>query len=135
MVEILALVVEDEPLLRGLAVEAIADTGIACLEAGSADEAVILFAEHPEIGLLFTDVNMPGTMDGVSLAWFVRQMRPDIFVVITSGRGTVPAARLPENSLFLPTPYRAAELIALVSEKLLPSRKRRESGSSNHAFA
>src|SRR5581483_12398668 len=111
MAEILVLVVEDEPLLRGLAVEAIADTGIACLQAANADEALSLLADHPEIGVLFTDVNMPGTMDGVSLAWSARRMRADMFVVVTSGRGTVPAARLPANSLFLPKPYRAAELI------------------------
>lgn len=62
------LIVEDEPLLRMLAVEVVEDAGFVALEARDADEAVILLESRNDISVLFTDINMPGSMDGLKLA-------------------------------------------------------------------
>jgi two-component system, response regulator PdtaR len=66
------LIVEGDPLLRMLAVEVVEEAGFVVLEAGNADEAVALLESHPDISLLFTDIDMPGSMDGLKLAHAVR---------------------------------------------------------------
>jgi two-component system, response regulator PdtaR len=68
------LVVEDEPLLRMMAVEVVEEAGFVALEAGNADEAVALLESRSDISLLFTDINMPGSMDGLKLA-MVEELR------------------------------------------------------------
>ena len=62
------LIVEDEPLLRMLAVEVVEEAGFVAIEARDADEAVVLLESRADITLLFTDINMPGSMDGLKLA-------------------------------------------------------------------
>ena len=69
----IVLVVEDEPLLRMLAVEVVEEAGFIAIEACDADEAVILLESRADITLLFTDINMPGSMDGLKLAHTVRR--------------------------------------------------------------
>ena len=70
------LVVEDEPLLRMLAVEVVEEAGFIAIEARDADEAVVLLESRSDITLLFTDINMPGSMDGLKLAHAVRDRWP-----------------------------------------------------------
>jgi CheY-like chemotaxis protein len=72
------LVVEDDPLLRMLAVEVVEEAGFIAIEARDADEAVILLESRTDIALLFTDINMPGSMDGLKLAHAVRDRWPPI---------------------------------------------------------
>jgi CheY-like chemotaxis protein len=72
------LIVEDEPLLRMLAVEVVEEAGFVALEAGDAYEAVALLESRPDISVLFTDINMPGSMDGLKLAHAVRDRWPPI---------------------------------------------------------
>jgi two-component system, response regulator PdtaR len=60
----IVLIVEDEPLLRMLAAEVVEEAGFVAIEARDADEAIVLLESHPDISLLFTDINMPGSMDG-----------------------------------------------------------------------
>ena len=80
------LVVEDEPLLRELAVEFIEDAGFLALEAGDAEEAVALLEARSDIAVVFTDINMPGNMDGLKLAHMVRDRWPTKKIVVASGR-------------------------------------------------
>lgn len=112
------LVVEDEPLIRMVAADALADSGIMAWEAGDADEALEVLEKRPRIGVVFTDVNMPGDMDGVGLAHEVSATRPDVKVIVTSGARSVPDEDLPDESVFLPKPYPTQKLVNIVSEKL-----------------
>ena len=112
------LVVEDEPLVRMVAADALADGGIMAWEAGDANEALEVLEQHPRIGVLFTDVNMPGDMDGLGLAHEVSAIRPDVRVIVTSGAESVAGEDLPNEGTFLPKPYPTQRLVSIVSEKL-----------------
>lgn len=112
------LVVEDEPLVRIVATDAIADSGIMAWEAGDATEALEVLDQHPQIGLVVTDVIMPGHLDGLDLAEKLTDARPDVAVIITSGQVNVDAEALPERGTFLPKPYRTERLVDLVHRKL-----------------
>ena len=112
------LIVEDEPITRIVAADAIAEHGIMAWEAGDATEALQLLHDHPRIGLLFTDVVVPGEMDGLDLAQTVSKARPDIEVIVTSGAVAVIEDELPENGTFLPKPYRPDSLARMVTRKL-----------------
>jgi CheY-like chemotaxis protein len=112
------LVVEDESLVRIVAADAIADSGIMAWEAGDAAEALQVLDEHPQIGLIVTDVNMPGEMDGLGLAEKVSCDRPDVAVIVTSGKHRVADEDLPDHGTFLPKPYRTERLVQLVHKKL-----------------
>lgn len=80
------LVAEDEPSVREGVVEALADAGHTIMEAASGEEAMALFRRHPEIELLFTDVHIPGAINGVALAKIAQRMRPDLKVLYATSR-------------------------------------------------
>jgi two-component system, response regulator PdtaR len=105
------LIVEDDPLLRMLAVDVIEEAGFVALEAGDADEAVALLESRPDITLLFTDVDMPGSMDGLKLAHAVRDRWPPIKILVVSGHARLQPCDLPWNSCFVGKPYQAATII------------------------
>lgn len=112
------LIVEDEPITRIVAADAIADHGVMAWEAGDATEALQMLHDHPRIGLLFTDVVVPGEMDGLDLAQKVSRCRPDIEVIVTSGAVAIDQEELPENGTFLPKPYHADSMARMVTRKL-----------------
>jgi len=112
------LVVEDEALVRMVAADALSECGIMAWEAADADEALEVLDRHPRIGLLFTDVDMPGPMNGLGLAHEVSSARPDVELIVTSGAVSVPDDALPDNGTFLPKPYRTNRLVDLVMRKL-----------------
>ena len=94
------LIVEDEPLIRMGAVVLIEDAGFEVYEAGSADDAIALLEVHKEICLIFTDVDMPGSMDGLKLAHYVRGRWPPVKIIVTSGHVKVSEeSLLPAHSL------------------------------------
>ncbi len=103
----LVLVVEDEVLLRVMTVEYLESRGFAVLQAGSADQAIGHLRAHRGIGAVFSDIQMPGTMDGVGLARWSRRERPDVKVLLTSGRG-VPASG--QEWPMLAKPYRMGDV-------------------------
>jgi len=98
------LIVEDEPLLRILAAEVVEDAGFIALEASDADEAVALLESRPDISLLFTDISMPGSMDGLKLAHAVRNRWPPIKILVVSGQIRVRLSELPANSRLSQSP-------------------------------
>lgn len=104
---VVVLVVEDEPLVRAVAVESLQEAGYATLEAGDADEAIRLLETHPDIRLVFTDVHMPGPMDGAKLAAAVRKRWPPVRIIVTSAR---PRPNLVDDAVFLAKPYALSEL-------------------------
>ena len=96
------------------------------LEARDADEAAILLESHPDISLLFTDINMPGSMDGLKLAHAVRDRWPPIKILLMSGQVQPQPSELPSNSFFVRKPYQASALVeqlrATVSSPQLTTR-------------
>ena len=99
------LVVDDEALFRLDATEALHDAGCRTYEACEAGEAMMMIADHPEISVLFTDINMPGDEDGLALAGRVHASRPDIQLIITSGRERPAPADIPNDGQFIAKPY------------------------------
>ncbi|KJC40293.1 chemotaxis protein CheY [Bradyrhizobium sp. LTSP885] len=110
------LIVEDEFLLRTDAAEMIGNSGFDIVEAHNADEAIAVLEARPDIHVVFTDIQMPGSMDGVKLARFVRGRWPPIKIVATSGFVNVGTDDLPEGSRFLSKPYRADQIVAALRE-------------------
>lgn len=110
------LVVEDEPLMRMHAVSLVADAGFDTLEASNADEAIAILEARKDIRVVFTDINMPGSMDGLRLAHAIRRRWPPIELILTSGDFQVDEDELPRRGRFLPKPYAAAEVISALND-------------------
>jgi two-component system, response regulator PdtaR len=111
------LVVEDELLLRLMAVEIVEDAGFEALAAATADEALsILELRADDVRLVFTDVQMPGSMDGLRLAHTVRDRWPPVELIITSGRCLIGANDLPDRGRFIPKPYDVYALSQVLQE-------------------
>ena len=112
------LVVEDESMIRIAAADALADYGFMAWEAADTEEALKSIDEHPGIGLVFTDVNLPGRLDGLGLAQEVVLSHPDVEVIVTSGAVTLRSEDLPDHGTFLPKPYSTKQMVAMVAKKL-----------------
>ena len=108
------LVVEDEWLLRLIAVELVEDAGFVALQAVNADEAIVILENRVDIAVIFTDVDMPGTMDGLKLAHVVRNRWPPIKILIVSGKTRLSDAELPSNTRFFSKPYSASNMISVL---------------------
>jgi CheY-like chemotaxis protein len=119
------LLVEDEVMLRVWIAEELRDAGFTVIEAKSADEASAIIASGTPVDLIFSDVRMPGSMNGLEFARQVRAQSPTLPIIITSGdlgpEGTGGLAPL------LKKPYSVAQAIALLSEALGRSRSGGES--------
>lgn len=105
------LIVEDEPLLRLSATSMIEEAGFDTLVARSADEAIAFLETDARIGIVFADINLPGSMDGLRLAAVVRNRWPPVELLLTSGRIVVNSNDLPERGRFLPKPYSTVQLV------------------------
>lgn len=112
------LIVEDEALVRMVAEDTLSDAGLETFAAGDAAEGLVLLEEQPSIAVLFTDLNMPGDMDGLELARRVHQLRPDVEIIVTSGKQRLKDSELPDDGTFLPKPYNARGLVGLVRSKV-----------------
>jgi two-component system, response regulator PdtaR len=104
------LVVEDEPLIRMSVAATIAEAGFKVYEAADSDEALALFAECVDISVLFTDVEMPGSLDGVALAHYAHSYRP-IKIIVTSGHRKIGEKDLPPKAIFMEKPYRLGRVV------------------------
>jgi len=109
------LVVEDEPLIRLNAVAELEDVGLCVIEAENADQALEVVGRHPELTVVFTDIHMPGECDGLELARRVHRMRPDIRLILTSGKVRPTHNEMPPSARFLPKPYEGRVLAHLVA--------------------
>lgn len=108
------LIVEDEPLIRIDAVDMVEDEGFGVCDAANADRALVILESRDDIGVLFTDIDMPGDLDGLDLARIVRKRWPHISIIIVSGHTQLKQSDLPEDEVFFSKPYlRAAILKAL----------------------
>ena len=112
---IAVLVVEDDALLRAEAVDLCIEAGFTTQEARNADQAIRILERHSGIRVLFTDIEMEGSMDGLKLAHAVRERWPPVSILVTSGRRTVTQADLPENGLFFAKPYPPDDIVSALN--------------------
>jgi CheY-like chemotaxis protein len=110
------LIVEDEPLVRIGAVNIIEDAGFEVIEAASADEAIGILECRSDVRVVFTDIHMPGSMDGLKLAHAVRNRWPPIRIIMTSGRGLIAEQDLPEGGRFVAKPCNPIEILDVLRE-------------------
>jgi CheY-like chemotaxis protein len=113
------LIVEDEPLVRLYAAQVVADAGFVVIEASNADEAIRILESRSDVRVVFTDIHMPGSMDGLKLAAAVRNRWPPIKIIVTSGRQFVSAEKLPEGGRFFGKPYDPIEIKEALHELAL----------------
>jgi CheY-like chemotaxis protein len=115
------LIVEDDFLIRMHAAEMITDAGFDVVEAASADEAILVLEDRFDITVVFTDIQMPGSMDGLKLAAAIRGRWPPIKIVATSGLVDVRQDDLPEGGCFLPKPYSPEQIVQTLRELANPA--------------
>jgi CheY-like chemotaxis protein len=110
------LVVEDEVLVRMEMVDLIEESGFQVFEAGTADEAIRIMEDHPKIHVLITDIDMPGSMDGLKLSHYVRHRWPPVKIIVASSHVKVSPGDLPEQGIFLDKPYDTPKVRALLDK-------------------
>lgn len=99
------LVVEDSTIIRMGAVDLVLAAGYEALQASDADEAIAILETRGDIDLVFTDVQMPGTMDGIKLAHYIRDRWPPVKLIVASGAAILQESSLPGGSHFFSKPY------------------------------
>ncbi|MGM4964706.1 sensor histidine kinase [Tardiphaga sp. 1201_B9_N1_1] len=112
------LVVEDEMVLRMRAVDIVEDAGFTAVEATNADQAISVLEARSDISLLFSDIQMPGSMDGLKLAHAVHERWPQIKIILVSGQITPSSDEKPENSRFFGKPIDSKEMIAELQDMI-----------------
>lgn len=108
--EYAVLIVEDEALVRWDLAGTFGDAGFRTREAASAEEAIKILEDDASIAIVMTDIEMPGTMDGLMLARYIRERWPSIFIIICSGRVTPLKTDMPRDAAFIEKPYNAKQL-------------------------
>lgn len=112
------LVVDDEPIIRMYATVLVEDAGYVALEAGTAEEALAILNERDDIRVLFTDVEIPGSLNGIELVEVVRGTWPPIALIVTSGHVQIDPQKLPDRARFFRKPYTESEIVKAL--KALP---------------
>lgn len=110
------LVVEDDPLVRLVTEEVLVEAGFRVIEVPNADDALIVLEARPDIRFVVTDVEMPGTFDGFTLARLVRHRWPQVGIVVCSGRVCPREGDLPAGVQYLSKPIRPSKLISTVRD-------------------
>ena len=114
----IVLVVEDDLILRMRAIDMVDDAGYVSVEAVDADEALAILQSRSDIALLFTDIQMPGSMDGLELAHAVRERWPLIKIIIVSGQLKLSSSQLPRGSRFFGKPLVSSQMIAAMQNMI-----------------
>jgi CheY-like chemotaxis protein len=112
------LIVEDEILISEYLGDLLRDAGYEVVSASNADEAIAIVESRSNIRLVITDINMPGSMDGLRLAHAVRGRWPPIKIIIATGRRRPADDQVPRGSLFLSKPYDPSAVISAVRHLL-----------------
>jgi CheY-like chemotaxis protein len=117
------LIVEDEALIGLATVEWLAEEGFSVQLAASGEEALRLLRDDDTVDALFTDINLPGDLDGWTLAQQARELRPDLAVVYASGRwAAIDEARAVKDGVFIPKPYQCERVASLLLQLIAPHR-------------
>lgn len=113
---LIILVVEDDVLVRMLACDILTDGGHHAIEAVDAQEALIVLQARPDIAVMFTDVDMPGEINGLGLARLAALRLPQLPIIVTTGASAVAPGDLPPSARFLAKPYPPSALLATIQE-------------------
>src|ERR1700704_914038 len=113
------LVVEDEQLLRMHAVEMVEAAGFEAIEASDADEAIRILESRNDIRAVFTDIQMPGSMDGLKLARAIRHRWPPVALIVTSAQRNFMESDLPQGGRFIGKPYDPAQIETALRQLIL----------------
>lgn len=101
----IVLIVEDDPLLRMVATDVVTEVGLEGISASGADEAKLILEQRNDIDILFTDIDMPGSMNGIGLAQWAKNSLKSIKIVITSGHSKIPNLSDRKEWKFFAKPY------------------------------
>ena len=112
------LVVEDEVLVRMAVVEDLLQAGYSVLEAATAEEAIALLDGGAHVDLVFSDIQMPGALDGVALRRIVKEQFPSIAIILTSGHVKPPREALGDDAIFVPKPYPPGDLLEILARTI-----------------
>ena len=112
------LVVEDNALIRLGAIDFIVAAGFDALEAKSADEAISILQMRPDVRLVFTDVEMPGSIDGLKLAHYIRGRWPAVRMIVVSGKIFLEQSHLPAGARYFSKPYSDISIIETMNGML-----------------
>ena len=112
------LVVEDEFFSRLHAVDVVNDAGFTAIEASNADEAIAILEERKDIRIVLTDINMPGSMDGMELAERVYRRWPHVLLLISSGHARPHPDEIPDHGHFVPKTYIGATLVHHINQMM-----------------
>jgi len=115
---LVVLIVEDEMMLRMRVVDMVEDAGYVPVEAVDADEAMAILQSRSDIVLMLTDVQMPGSMNGLQLAHAVHERWPPIKIILASGQLQLTGSDIPQDSRFFGKPLQSAEIVAEMREML-----------------
>ncbi len=110
------LIVEDEAIVRFELIDLFEDEGYRVFAAASADEAIAILDRHGEVRVVLTDIEMPGSMDGLRLAHYIRKRFPPTLLLVASGRISVPERDMPEHSVYLAKPFDPAAMLRKIDE-------------------
>jgi CheY-like chemotaxis protein len=110
------LIVEDDAIIRELAAEVIGEAGFQVIEAANADEAIAILETHFDVRVVFTDIDMPGSLNGMRLAARVRDRWPPIEIIVTSGQYFPKKEELPHRAVFIPKPYQLHKVVEKLVE-------------------
>ena len=110
--------VEDHPLVRMALLEVLIEAGFEALDAGGATEAIRMLEARPDIHLVFTDAEMPGTMGGIELAHYIRNRWPPVRLIVVSGKKAIASEELPSEARFFHKPYREASIVEAMTGML-----------------
>jgi CheY-like chemotaxis protein len=114
----LVMVVEDEPLIRMNTVQMIEGAGYEVIEASDADNAMQILENRDDVQIVFTDINMPGSMDGLMLVKAIRNRWPWIYLIVTSGKIALQYGDIPLDARFIPKPYDARHVANILNEMI-----------------
>jgi two-component system, response regulator PdtaR len=112
----IVLVVEDEGLVRQMSADELADAGYQVLEAANSREAISILESGVRVAVLFTDVNMPGELDGLELARLVHDRWPRVGLLVTSGGARAGPDDVPDEGRFISKPYSLRRMCSVVDE-------------------
>ncbi|MEE2850051.1 MAG: response regulator [Pseudomonadota bacterium] len=110
------LVVEDEALIRMFATDIAEEAGYRVIEAVDGGDAMLKLEANPDIGIVFTDIHMPGDLDGLAMAHQAKTRRPSLRFLIVSGHRLPSEVDLPPDSRFIPKPYGVGEIASALGE-------------------
>ena len=105
------LIVEDEPIIRWASADMLTDSGFDVIEARDADEALSVLRSRDDVRVLFTDIDMPGSIDGLELAAIAHALWPKLRILVTSGKSVPSPRALPEFGRFVGKPYAQEQIV------------------------